>query len=280
MTSFWRSANRDSQVQVDRPPPDQRAPDDAQPRGRQDDRASATAADATAPGSARDTDARSSVIIWSIPLNSVEALLRHRSFVDRLTSGLVFVQNKRPMADLLLALAEQVYGPGVRFRRLHESRAGAEAVVDALCLKRPSRGSGSAGVTVLDCDSVPSGLPKTLTRVAAAPGLRRGLWVRGHVRDLHPAHLRVFDVLFLMDMSDVEMEMVRSLIPVSPACADQLRERVESSIFPPEHLLVFTAGTDRTTGARLPEVARNPALLRLTEDDLDSTRTYSMLRRA
>ena len=68
------------------------------------------------------------MIIWSIPLNSVEALLRHRSFVDRLTSGLVFVQNKRPMADLLLALAEQVYGPGVRFRRLHESRAGAEAV--------------------------------------------------------------------------------------------------------------------------------------------------------
>lgn len=198
----------------------------------------------------------------------------------RLTSGLVFVQNKRPMADLLLALAEQVYGPGVRFRRLHESRAGAEAVVDALCLKRPSRGSGSAGVTVLDCDSVPSGLPKTLTRVAAAPGLRRGLWVRGHVRDLHPAHLRVFDVLFLMDMSDVEMEMVRSLIPVSPACADQLRERVESSIFPPEHLLVFTAGTDRTTGARLPEVARNPALLRLTEDDLDGTRAYSMLGRA
>jgi len=46
-------------------------------------------------------------IIWDVQVDSVEELLVHPTFGPRVTSGLVFVQNKRPMADLLMHLASE-----------------------------------------------------------------------------------------------------------------------------------------------------------------------------
>lgn len=109
---------------------------------------------------------------------------------------------------------------------------------------------------------MPTAVPAALPQLAAAPDLRRGLWVRGHVRDLHPAQLRLFDTMFLFDMSDQEAETLRSAIPLPISRVRRLREEVAEQ-YPPEAVLVFTAGTDRATGARVPKVAGNPAIMPL-----------------
>lgn len=204
-------------------------------------------------------------ILFKIPIASVEALLRHSAFRHRITSGLVFVQNKRPMADLLVGLAGEVFRPEVRPTWLRESECNLEDVVAGLSLKRPSR-AVAPGVTVLHCDGFPTRVPGALLRVAAAPGQRRGLWVRGHVRDLHPAHLRLFDVMFLFDMSDEEVETLRSTVPLTKARVDELRRQVDGDRYPPEGVLVVTAGTDRVSGLRTPVIAGNPAVLYLRDE--------------
>lgn len=197
-------------------------------------------------------------------VDSVESLFRHKILGQRMTSGLVFIQNKRPMADLLVKMACDLLPPTVHVSRVRESDGGLDETIDRLCLKRASRATGTPNVTVLECDAVPTLVPPALVRLAVAPGLRRGVWIRGHPRDLHPAQLRMFDTMFLFDMSAADADVLRSSIPMPEELFDRMREEVRAGD-PPEAVLVFTAGTDRASGARVPEVRNNPTLLRLRD---------------
>jgi hypothetical protein len=204
-------------------------------------------------------------VLWSVSVDSVEALLVNPILGSRVKSGLVFVQNKRPMADLLVHLASEILSSEVNFRWTHESAGSAEETVDRLCLKRASRALSKSSVDIIECDMVPTSIPTALPRLATAPGLRRGVWVRGHLRDFHPAHLRLFDTMFLFDMSGDDAETLRSAISLPQDRIDDLRKKI-SDEHPPESVLVFMAGTDRVTRSRQPVVAGNPVLLRLHKD--------------
>lgn len=228
----------------------------------------------TQPPSDDETDVDPAAIVWTVPVRSVEELFRHRTLSPRLTSGLVFVQNKRPMADLLVRLGSEVLPPSVRFRHFRESEGGLDDLVEGLCLKRPSRAVSLLTVTVLECDLVPTHIPAAVTRLANAAGLRGGVWVRGHLRDLHPSQLRLFDTAFLFDMSNNDADTVRSSITLPEDRLRLVRDGIEgelsysptSGFWPPEPVLVFTAGVDRMTGARMSQISQNPAVLPLRED--------------
>lgn len=219
------------------------------------------------------------VMLWRVPASSVEAVLAHPAFSRRLTTGLVLVHDKRPTADLLLARAAEIHFPDVRYTTARESAGGLDELVDGLCLARTSRSSRPHGVTVLHSDAVPTAVPAALVRLAAAPGLRRGVWVRGHVRDLHPAHLRLFDVMFLFDMSDADMETLRTSVPVPDDRAARMRQGVGADDRA-EAVLVVTAGSHRLSGARVQEISDNPAVLPLRDGWAVHNRDYRPVARS
>lgn len=213
---------------------------------------------------------RKGTILWSIPITNVDNFVTHTAFLERLTRGLVFVHNKRPMADLLINHVRQQHGAGISYSCNRLSMVDLNEFENDLVLRRPSRASHRS-IVIVECDITTDALSSVLGRLAAAPGRRKGIWIRGHVRDFHPSALRLFDVMFLFDMANDDSELLRSTIPLPREQIDMLR----ASVRPirdnyTEAVLVFTAGADYR-GRRLTQLAGNPALMPLGVEDIVTT---------
>lgn len=131
------------------------------------------------PLSLSDTDSEhSGTILWSIPVDNFERFVAHHAFRDRLTRGLVFVHNKRPMADFLIGqLRLNRHDISCTDRRL--STTDLTKLENEIRTKRPSRATRRS-VVIIECDKNCDELSGTLGTLASAGGRRKGPWIRGH----------------------------------------------------------------------------------------------------
>jgi hypothetical protein len=230
-------------------------------------RRSTSSADPSAPPSSASSENEPPrrPTLWFVPVDTVGQFIAHKAFADRLTQGLVFVHNKRPTADLLIDVLRRP-DQSITCAEKRLSEIELKAFEAGLSLKRPSRGSKRA-IVILDCDTKVDQLSLVLGRLAAAAGRRKGIWVRGHISDFPPSALRIFDVMFLFDMAEKDSEMLRSVIPLPPKRIQMLRDNLDPMAdVRKEAVLVFTAGADHR-GRRLTQIAGNPALIWLIDDD-------------
>lgn len=205
-----------------------------------------------------------SSVALKVPADSVEALVENRAIQDRLARGLTFLHNKRPAADMLMALVREVHVDGVRYIASPETTDSLAVLKQRVILPSEGRRSRAKRLDAIVVEYVgeQARLDALVREIAGTHRRKAGFWVRGHPQDFHPSIFRLFDTMFLFDMSDGDLDVVRGSIPLPDSRVNSLRKGVSALESDCEQVLVFTAGADKD-GKRVGQVLGNPALLAL-----------------
>ena len=135
-----------------------------------------------------------------------------------LATGSVFLHDKRPNSDRLIdVLAESA---GVRVRK-DTIQADPQLIVDELTGGRARR---RPQALMIDDFSELTEVEAVLRRYRSAFRRRDGLWIKGYVQDFLPRIMRLFDILIFFDMATEALESLRSVVGLTEADAEELKE--------------------------------------------------------
>jgi hypothetical protein len=193
-----------------------------------------------------------SVGIYADP-ESLSDYLRLDGAVKQLTTSHVFVQRKSGIDDRLLATLRTTARlvSGARFVELPVCTRNE---LDDL-LRRPRR-------RPMVFEGPASAYPRLAANAYSSSSKRNtaGVWIRGRISTAGYELLHAMDVIFSFDVSDDDLSVLRSVIPLhQPLITTLRRGPIRNSEIP---VLLFLK-QDGRDDLRLPLIIRNPTVLRL-----------------
>lgn len=148
---------------------------------------------------------------------TVRQLLGNPHLADAFTTQLVFVHDKRDLADRILTTAQRAL-PGATFHLLDVSSPSWSPPSGRV--RRQTVGRRHVAIYRSTGNRTESA--HVVSTYASAQG-RRGLWFLGQPSDVPPHLLSMFRIVFLFDMPAREMASVRSAMTLPAQAWSQLR---------------------------------------------------------
>jgi len=191
---------------------------------------------------------------------TVEDFFQLHDLYHLLARGVVFIHNRKDSADYLIRTAIKVARDNYHFRFFQTHTIGAGDILEEIT--RSTNNSDVPEICVVDITSIAEDFGQFCETVTKLNRVR-GVWLRGYICDINPRLIQLFDLLLVFDMSDSELDVLRTTISISSEQVDRLRDYAHRA----SNVDVVLAFLNYERLKDAPRLAYNPITLSQIKED-------------